>query len=201
MKTLFIPAIKKNISFNSQVFSGLPKKLHILYTIQYKELASAIKQELSSKDFQVLGFEQVLGCSKVKPKATFLLIGSGRFHATQIAFSTGKPVYVYNSKLDKINEEEIKQYENREKAKISRFLMSNSIGIIISTKSGQNYKNPEKLKNKLEKKYPDKKFYLFLADNINIQELENFNIDFWVNTACPGLSLDSSRIINLDKIL
>lgn len=195
MKTLFIPAILKNISFNPAVFSGLPEKLHILYSIQYLELAKAIKQHLGKR---VLAFEQVLGCSKIKPKASLLLISSGRFHAVNIALSSKKPVYIYNNdKISQISEEEIQDYEKKEQAKLAKFIMSDNIGVIISTKAGQ-YKKVDIAK--LQKKYPNKKFYLFLADNINLQELENFQIDFWINTACPGLSLDSPRIINIDKL-
>ena len=198
MKTLFIPAVRRNVSFNPQVLSGLPDKLHILYSIQYKELALAIKNYLGKR---VVAFEQVLGCSKITPKAALLLIGSGRFHAINIAISSGKQVYIYdNGKLSQITQEEIKQHENKEKAKLSKFLLSNNMGVLVSTKPGQSYKNPEKLIKELKKKYPDKKFYLFIADNINLQELENFSCDFWVNTACPGLSLDSSKIINIDRI-
>ena len=39
-----------------------------------------------------------------------------------------------------------------------------------------------------------------LQDNINTSELENFPIDIWINTACPGLALDSSKIIDSSSL-
>jgi len=33
---------------------------------------------------------------------------------------------------------------------------------------------------------------------LNISELENFqDIKIWINTACPGLAMDSEKIVNL----
>ena len=55
------------------------------------------------------------------------------------------------------------------------------------------------LKEKLEKE--GKSVYLFLTDEINVNQLPNFNfIEVWVNTACPGLDLDSNKIINMEKL-
>src|SRR3989344_5910361 len=45
-----------------------------------------------------------------------------------------------------------------------------------------------------------KQSYIFLSNNINIAELENFNINSWINTACPGLALDSNKIVNADEV-
>ena len=55
-------------------------------------------------------------------------------------------------------------------------------------------KEAETLKKKLEKS--NKEVYLFLSNNINPAEFENFPIDCWVNTACPRLDFDSRKIIN-----
>lgn len=195
MKKLFIPAIKKNFSFNPRVFDSMPSKLHLLYSIQFQELAWAIKNTLKSR---VIAFEQVLGCSKIKPKAALLLVGSGRFHAVNIAFDTKKPVYIYNNdRITEISSADVAAFESQERVKLAKFLHANTIGVIVSTKSGQNKKINLK---ELEKSYPGKRFYLFVADNIHLQELENFEMDFWVNTACPGLVLDSEKIINIEKI-
>ena len=43
----------------------------------------------------------------------------------------------------------------------------------------------------LEKKYPKKHFYIFVADMIDINQFNNFSfIDAWINTACPRLEED-----------
>jgi len=200
MKTLFIEARQKFNKQNSINLYNLPKTLHILYSIQFKELAESIKKQLENKH-KILGFEQVLGCSIIKPKAPLLLIGSGRFHASQIAYSTGKPVFLFNRKLEKISQIEINKFKAKEKAKLSRFLLSENIGILISSKPGQNnLKQALALKKKLEHEYQDKKFFLFFSEIINLSELENFQIDLFLNTACPGLELDNNKVLNSDKL-
>jgi len=199
MKTLFVEARKKTKSLvNIEELNRLPEKIHILYTIQYKTLAEAVKKKLGKS---VVAFEQVIGCSKVKPKSSLLLIGSGRFHALQLLSTTSKPIYMYNNKLEKLDEKEILKLKALEKGKLARFFSSSNIGILFSIKPGQSkLKFQEKIKQLLARKFKNKKFYSFVSDSINISELENFPVDFWINTACPGIELDSTKIINYDKI-
>ncbi len=196
MKVLFIESKKKaagKININ-----GFPDKIHLLYTIQYKRLAEKLKEKLGKR---VLAFEQVLGCSKIKPKAPLLLAGSGRFHALQLAFSTGKPVFIYDNKLTQINKEEIERFKAIQKGKIIKFLSSDNIGLIVSSKPGQNkLKQALKQKKILEKKYPKKRFYIFISDTININELENFPY-FFLNFACPGIEFDSPKILNYENLI
>ena len=201
MKLLFIEArkklkqeellsLKKNINEIRKLGS-----IHILYSIQYKELAELIRKKIRS---QVKAFQQVLGCSKIKPKASLLLIGSGKFHALQLAMQTGKEVYIYNNCISKITQEEIDKEKKREKGKILRFLNEKNIGIIVSLKPGQFQMNKAlKLKEKLESK--GKNAFIFLCDNISISEIENFSC-FFINTACPGISLDSDNLVNYESI-
>ena len=202
MKTLFIEARKK---FSEKIeIKGIKKikgKIHLLYSIQYKNLAMKIKKKLEKRN-NISGFEQVLGCSKVKPRGALVLIGSGTFHALNLSLSANKEVYVYDhGRLNKIGKKEIEDYNNKIKGKISRFLVSGNIGIIFSIKAGQSrLKEADKIKTILKNKYKDKNFYTLLSDNIDMSELENFNIDFFINTACPGLELDSRKIINYEKL-
>ena len=79
------------------------------------------------------------------------------------------------------------------------FLKADKIGILVSTKPGQeNLKKAEMLKKKLNKK--GKEVYVFVCDDIDVNQFENFNIQSWVNTACPGLAKDNSKIINYDGL-
>lgn len=201
MKTLFIEARKK-IKLNKEklkeLISILPTPIYITYSIQYKELAERVKEELGEKGKgkQIIGFSQVLGCSELETNAnTILLIGQGRFHALNLAINSGKEVVVFdNYSISKITKEEIARETQKEKGKYLKFLYSSAVGILISTKPGQNNLSLAlKLKEKLGEK---KKVYLFLADNINPNELENFPCEIFINTACSGISLDSPRILN-----
>lgn len=204
MKILFIPAkIKDNINRAriELLSSKLPKNIAIAYSIQYENLAKEIKIILS-KNHKITSLTQILGCSKPKfNKFTnaILLIGSGRFHAISLALETGLPIYILKKEsLEKVSEEEVKKIEKIQKASYLKFLNAKNIGIIISLKPGQ-----EKFKRALDltKKFKNKKYYLFLANNINSNEFENYKIDSWVNTACPRLDMDSNSLINISKLM
>jgi len=200
MKTLFIPA-KVSMEINEKKISSLkpPQNLAIAYSIQYKETASKIK-EILSKSHDITSFVQVLGCSAPKfPKQTeaVLLISSGKFHGVSLAVETNLPIYIWEgNELIKISEGEIESLRKRRKAAYLNFLNSEKIGILISTKPGQeNLKKAISLKSAAK----SKKSYLFIANDINIREFENFGINSWVNTACPRMDFDSS-IINLGSL-
>ena len=74
-----------------------------------------------------------------------------------------------------------------------KYLNADKVGILISTKPGQ-----QNLKKAIEfkKHLKNKTSYLFIANNINPNEFENFGILSWVNTACPKLDFDLP-IINI----
>jgi 2-(3-amino-3-carboxypropyl)histidine synthase len=201
MKTLFIPA-KINYDINEKKISELklPKEIAIAYSIQHKEIAEKIKTILS-KSHKITSLIQVLGCSKPlfsKETKAILLLSSGKFHAISIAAETNLPVYVLESdELRKISSEEVISLQNKKKAAYLRFLNSEKIGILVSTKPGQeNLKQAISAKAKLK----DKKSYLFISNNIDIREFENFpDINSWLNTACPRMDFDSS-ISNLSDL-
>jgi len=200
VNTIFIPA-KSKASLNrlkiKELSKKLPKNLVIAYTVQYQELAFEIRKILVNHN--ILKIIQVLGCSQPKlPKNTkaVLLIGSGRFHAVSLAYEAKLPIYILEkNQLTKISEKDIELYEKKNKASYLKFLNSKDLGILISTKPGQeNLQRALNLKKKLKKNS-----YLFLSNAINISEFENFGLSCWVNTACPRLDMDSS-VININKI-
>lgn len=196
MKTLFIEAIRKE-NFDRarlrELEQLLPDAISIVYSIQYKNLANQVRKELENKKIKILGFSQVLGCSELKTKAeAILLIGNARFHALNLALYSGKEVFIFPEN-NKISKEEIEKQQKKQKGKYIKFLSASELGIIVSLKPGQqNLEEAIKIKTSLEKK----KAYIFLSDSINTGELENFSPGIFVNTACPGLALDNSRIIN-----
>ncbi len=113
-----------------------------------------------------------------------------------------RPIIIYsNGSSAVVGEREIKEHQEKLKNACNRFLHADNIGILVSLKPGQeNMKLAEKLKEKITKKYPEKKVFLFISNAINTNEFENFDIDFWINSACPGLLNDSPKIANLDEI-
>lgn len=200
MKTIFIPTkIKSEVNVKKIQSLKLPKNIAIAYSVQYKDIADKIK-EILSKKHKITHFVQVLGCSKPTfPKNTqsILLISSGEFHAVSLAIESKLPVYILESnKLRKISEKDIDSFRKKQKASYVKFLNAEKIGILVSTKPGQeNLKKAITLKSKLN----NKKSYLFMGNEINTKEFENFGLNTWINTACPRLDFDSS-VININNL-
>jgi len=210
MKLLHLETRRKfpsNIDFSP--LDKLPgKTISLVATIQYLDLIPKIKNYLEKQGKKIIikqGADykaQVLGCNSRaidKNADTILLLADGKFHALNNALQQNKEIYIFNThKLEKITKQEIQKHKNKTKAKISKFLSYDTIGLISSTKPGQKYPNIIGLKNKIEKLSEGKKAYVFQTDNLNISELENFqDIKIWINTACPGLAMDSEKIVNL----
>ena len=201
MKTLFIPA-KVNSEVNERKIEALklPESIAILYSVQYQDIALKIKEILSKKS-KITEIIQVLGCSKPKfsnETKAVLLISSGQFHAVSLARSTRLPIYILEAdRLRKISNEEISAFEKRKQGSQMKFLNSENVGILVSVKPGQeNMKKALSLKDKLK----NKKSYLFLGNDLNSSEFENFNdIEAWINTACPRMDFDSS-VINIEDL-
>ncbi|MCF7910646.1 diphthamide synthesis protein [Candidatus Pacearchaeota archaeon] len=215
MKTVFIPAYAKT-KFDEEKFlseiknSKLPKNISLAYSIQYKQLALQIKEFLLEKKYNPVSFTQVLGCSSLKSLKSqkntkaILLIGSGLFHAASLAYETKLLVYLYSANsgtIKKISDEEILKLEKTKKSSYINYLNSDKIGVLISLKPGQ--RRFEQAIN-FKKILKNKNSYLFIGDNLNTQETENFpQIQAWVNTACPRLDFEykENKIINLKDLV
>lgn len=201
MKTLFIEARRKidGEEISKKQIKNLPPKLHLLYSIQYEDLAKKVKSKLKEVGKEILGFEQILGCSDIDPKGPLLLIGSGEFHSLQLAFRTGKPIYIYDShSLRKIDKERIGKEKKLRKAKRAKFYSAQKVGVLFSTKQGQK-KSPGIIK-KLGRDYPKKSFYPFIANNLDLNELTNFPLSIWLNTACPGIEYGNKAVLNYTNL-
>lgn len=212
MKTLFIEAKKKELEC-SYDFSALSEKVCLLHTIQFRPFAGDLKRELEKQGKRVFfgkghkaGYPgQVLGCDAgaailyIDKADCFLLAGSGKWHAERIALSLPKPkpFFILTSRgVEKVDYAKLKKSRQ---ALLARFHFAEKIGIIASTKPGQqNLDASLNLKEKLEKK--GKKVFIFVSDMINPAEFENFKVDFWINTACPGLAFDSKSMLNIDEL-
>jgi len=215
VKVLFIE-FRKRFNTKEIEFSQLdqlikekrPKIISLASTIQYLDLIPIIKRYLESNNIKVLIKKgpiyngQVLGCN---PQALdnsadlLLLLCDGKFHALNNAVQLEREIHVFNTKnIEKISLEEIQREKKKIHGKISRFLTEKRLGFLVSSKAGQSFKNTLEIKKKLENK--GKIVYIFESDNISMQELENFQLPLYINTACYGLSSDSSKIVNLRDI-
>ena len=205
MKQLFIEARYRG-KINIKNIDKLPQKIGLATTVQFVDQLDDVKKQLKGKKvFLGKGKQkykaQILGCDvsaaeKIKDKVNaFLYIGTGQFHPIVLGL-LGKDVYILNpmnGKITKLDKKKIENYKKRKKGAMIKFLSSKNIGVLISTKLGQKY-SLKKLEF-LERKYKDKKFYFFITDNIDINQLQNFSfIEAWVNTSCPRLEEDFSLV-------
>ncbi|MAG11132.1 hypothetical protein CMI44_02370 [Candidatus Pacearchaeota archaeon] len=203
MKPLFIPTklkSKVNKSRILEISKKLPKNIAIAYPIQYEDQAGEMKKVLSKKH-NITKFTQVLGCSKPKlPKSTqaLLLISDGKFHAVSLAIGTDFPIYIYNgNRLEKISDKDVRSMRQKQKVAYLKFLNAKKVGILVSTKPNQqNLKKALALKSKLK----NKDSYIFIGNNLNPAEFENFGLDVYINTACPRLIFDSEKIMDISEI-
>ncbi len=229
MKVLYIESKLKNqdIRLSKQEIAKLPKKIFLAYTIQYKETAEQVKKQLQANKIIITGFQQILGCSKVNTKDPILYIGTGKFHYMNLLLQspaiyiiaenkiTGKQLLrnqqfslthqihdtnpIRDLVIKQIPKQEIELQRNKRYAAYAKYLRAVNIGILVSTKPGQeNLSEAIKLKARLKKQ--GKNSYIFLGSNIDINQFENFHIDSWVNTACQGLSYDNSNLINSSEL-
>ncbi len=220
MKLMFVEArYKKLVSIKKHVLK-LPEKIGLVTTVQFIGQVREIKSQLEKKGKKVfLGKGrhtkyngQVLGCdvnaavSIEKKVDAFLYIGSGLFHPVAVSLKTKKQVFTFNPLTEKFCRVDIKKAEKinkRNKGALIKFLSSKEIGVIVTTKPGQ-----EQLKEafELKNRFRDKNFYFLVFNTIDFNQLENFPfVECFVNTACPRIALDdpikiNKAIINLEDI-
>lgn len=170
----------------------LPAKFTIATTIQHLEKSKEAVKFFEKNNKKITKVVQVLGCTvpKIGKNEDVLYIGSGNFHPVGISIKTGNEVIVANpftNEIKKITKQDLQNYEKKKKVNFVKFLSAKNIGIIVTIKR-QRFGNIDKIK----KKYPDKTYYIFACDEVDLSKLENFPfIDCWINTACPRMFDDS----------
>jgi len=197
------------------------KSIVILTTVQFFNLRETLAKELSQycKIINIkLGHcsydNQILGCSAFDSEIAekpdlFLYLGDGVFHPKSLVLKeVTNEVYCLSPidlSIKKIIKEDVIKLIKKRNGALSGFTIAKNIGILVTTKPGQNNLN-KAIELKKSEKYKDKNFYIFLDNTINFAELENFNfIDCWINTACPRIAYDDSikiskPIINLEDL-
>ena len=206
---------------------GKTKNLAVFCAVQFRphleEVMEIINKEgfttETSKPFRTSIEGQMLGCDSYKDSLKlnlesidgFVYVGDGYFHPNALLLAQEfeeeiKPVIVVNvvqQIVEVIGREHIQEYLQKRKSTLAKFHMAQNIGIFVTTKWGQEYKNTAL---KLKEQYPDKNCYFFVGDNFVDQEIENFSfIDCWINTACPRIGQDDitrhkKPVVNLKDV-
>tara|TARA_Y100000310_G_scaffold332510_1_gene408229 strand:- start:701 stop:1360 length:660 start_codon:yes stop_codon:yes gene_type:complete len=183
----------------------LPKRVGLISNLQFIDHLKELESYLNEKGIETYNGGQVLGCNTTEPLKidnqvdAYLFLGSGEFHPLEVLEKTKKPVFLVNPEtqnITKVTEEDLIKYNKKKKVLLTKFLMEEKIGILVSNKPGQQLlKTANEFKELLKTK--DKKPFLFLTNEIN--NLENFSdIKIWVNTACPRF--EQPNVINLVDI-
>ena len=216
METLYIPcyskkdplmAVKKALKIlKNKKF----RKIGLIATAQHLNQLNNIKIFLEKNNIQVIIGGQVLGCNQKAAESiekevdAFLYIGSGRFHPLGIALKTNKSIILcnpYSNEVDEISNDEKEEWERRQKKRLMRAAPSEIFGILVSTKKGQfNLERALNLKEKIEKS--GKKAFLFAGEAVTPDNVLGFDVDAWVNTACPRLVDDyfEKPVVNPDEL-
>ena len=177
----------------------LPKEIGVTTTLQFLDIAQIIKEELSKRGYIVhIGKSpymeysmQVLGCDPLAaniPVDTILFIGEGLFHPTEIARRFDKKVIVYSpltGDIKVLSPDPV--FMKRIYILLNKLKSSKVVGLVTSVKPGQYFYNKLLYWKKILKD-ENKDVYLFITDNIDFDEFQNFpQIEFWVVFACPRL--------------
>ncbi len=214
MQRLFIETkYEGKLTFPGSVIKQLPSKIVLALPVQFYNFISSIQQQLETAGKKVTLFKgihdkypgQVLGCDVFYFKAdydAFLYVGEGKFHPMALLYENKKPVFCFNpftSKLEVLTSEYLQKALQRRTGQLSKFLSARTVGILVTTKSGQNQsKRAEELRSKLEQ--AGKEVFVFIAEEVNFSQLGNFNfIDVWVNTACPRI-VEDFKCLNIDDL-
>ncbi len=220
-------------TFLETLHKTFPKKegetlnLGVFSSVQFRpnleEVQELLKKEgftsETSQPFRTSIEGQMLGCDSYKDSLKldldeidgFVYIGDGYFHPNALLLAQEyeekiKPVVLMNvvqQITEVIDENHISKYLKKRKAVMAKFHMSDKIGVFVTTKWGQEYKQAAL---KLKELYPKKKIYYFIGDNFLETEMENFpDIQCWVNTACPRIGQDditrhTKAVVNIKDI-
>jgi 2-(3-amino-3-carboxypropyl)histidine synthase len=199
-KVIFLPY---EVDFDVGVLEkALPllkgKTTGLVTTVQHVHLIPSMESFLKERDVDVRVADgrgrtphrgQVLGCCFTTAKETgadqVLFVGTGLFHPIGIALSTGARVVALDPLAGTVQEVSGEALVRRRFAVIEKARGAKSIGIIVSTKSGQNRMD---LARRLSALSPHA--VIVTMNEVSPDELLNLGFGCYVNTACPRLAYD-----------
>jgi len=170
----------------------------LVTTVQHTHLIPAMEDFLRSKGIDVRVAEgsgrtplrgQVLGCCFTAAKKTcadeILFVGTGLFHPIGIALATKAPVIALDPMTGNVEEVSGEALLRRRFALMEKAREAETVGIIVSSKSGQKRMD---LARRLAALAPGA--VIVTMQEVNPDELLNLGFDCYVNTACPRLAYD-----------
>lgn len=191
-----------------EVAKQLPRKVGILATVQYLGLIPKAKIILEKNgkevfigkgDNRIAHPGQVLGCNFSAADTVgedveaFLYIGEGDFHPLAAAFGVKKTMIILNPITGEIRSvEEAKERMLRKRfATIESARSAESFLVIVCKKTGQDRSSiADELVRTI--KNSGKQAYQLILDEIGPDALLPYNVDAYINTACPRIAMDDS---------
>ena len=191
----FVQTIQHN--FPEKPRLGLVSTIQFVPTMQStaKELREQFGFQVSIPQAKPLSAGEILGCTspKIENVDVLIYLGDGRFHLESAMIANPKLRAFRYDPYSKVFSEEFYDHDlmrkNRSGA-IEAASKARTWGIILGTLGRQgNPKILDLLKEKLEQ--ADKKVFTLLLSEIFPQKLSlMFDVDAWVQIACPRLSID-----------
>lgn len=205
MKTIFIPCraqadvelvvgdIVKKVDF---------ERIGLVTTAQFVHELDEIKEGLEKAGKKVFiapgrpNPGQVLGCDAQAAKGAagkgaecIVYLGTGRFHPLRAAEETGLPTYMVHPSggMGEVSKDQLMKHRKIRAARVHRFKEAKTVGILVSTKPGQE-RFEEALK--LKERFKEKEAFVFVANELNPGYFTGYGVDAWVNTACPRIAED-----------
>jgi len=174
------------------------RDIGLVTTVQHAHLVPTMESFLASHGYEARVAKgtprtplrgQVLGCSFAAAKATgareILFVGTGVFHPTGIALATRARVIAFDPITATAQEVSADPLLRRRSAVIGKAREARSIGIILSTKSGQKRRE---LAERLAGLAPGA--VIVTLREVTPDQLLNLGFDCYVNTACPRIAYD-----------
>jgi 2-(3-amino-3-carboxypropyl)histidine synthase len=132
---------------------------------------------------------QVLGCSfesaRIPGISEILFVGTGIFHPLGVQLATGAHVVALDPLSGQAIEVDAGKFLRKRHGIIEKARSARHIGIIVSTKPGQNrYALGKHLLSLCDRAY------LVFMNEVSPDELLNLGFGAYVNTACPRLAYD-----------
>ena len=174
------------------------KSIGLVTTIQHVHVLPAIETFLQSKGITCIVAEgqkrtpnrgQVLGCSFSAAKMTgadeILFVGTGLFHPVGVALASRARVIALDPLAGTVQEVSADALMRRRFAVMEKARGARNVGIIVSTKSGQQRMD---LARRLASLSPSA--VIVSMREVTPDELLNLGFACYVNTACPRLAYD-----------
>jgi 2-(3-amino-3-carboxypropyl)histidine synthase len=188
------------------------RRLGLVTFSQHMHELGPVKAELEAKGFEVyvgrpnnlLQGSQVFGCdfSTVYPLIdsvdAFCFLGESEFHAVGLALATGKPTFMLDPYMDEVVDMEHAEEERRKRAILAVYkaLDAKVFGVITGLKEGQKMQGRSRWISQRLEMHGRRVVQLALRDITPERLAPHREIEAFVQTACPRISLDG---FNFDR--